>query len=134
MFRFVLRRSYSKQPQNIINLLHFHKPGEKVEVKGWVKSVRKHKENVFIDVNDGSTEQKLQVLVPHQYFPSDLSAGSSIRVDGVVTLSPKGQIELSAENVRVVGSCSVSEGYPIAPKKTVCPRVYKAVPPPAAKD
>lgn len=32
-------------------------------VQGWVKSVRKKKELVFIDIGDGSTANKLQVVV-----------------------------------------------------------------------
>lgn len=33
-------------------------------LQGWVKSVRKKKELVFIDISDGSTANKLQVVVP----------------------------------------------------------------------
>ena len=33
-----------------------------VDVQGWVKSVRKQKELVFLDVSDGSTPARLQVV------------------------------------------------------------------------
>ena len=39
-------------------------------IQGWVKNVRKQKKVVFIDINDGSTAKKLQVVAP-----SDLLEG-----------------------------------------------------------
>jgi len=35
-------------------------------LQGWVKSVRKQKDLVFIDVNDGSSLRSLQVIVPSE--------------------------------------------------------------------
>ena len=38
-------------------------------VQGWVKSVRKQKDIVFIDLNDGSTHQSLQIVARSEDFP-----------------------------------------------------------------
>lgn len=43
-------------------LLH-HGPAAVSWLQGWVKSMRKKKELVFIDISDGSTANKLQVVV-----------------------------------------------------------------------
>jgi hypothetical protein len=37
------------------------KRGEEVTVKGWVKTARGQKKNTFIEINDGSTIQNIQV-------------------------------------------------------------------------
>ena len=34
------------------------------DLQGWVRNVRKQKELVFIDLNDGSTAERLQVVAP----------------------------------------------------------------------
>src|SRR5690348_16215071 len=40
------------------------KDGEKVMVKGWIRSIRAQKENSFIDLNDGSSLSHLQIVLP----------------------------------------------------------------------
>lgn len=35
-----------------------------------------------------------------------------------MNLSPKGQLELNAENIEVYGECKVDDGYPFAPRKS----------------
>lgn len=39
---------------------------EEVDVKGWLKSVRGHKNVVFAEVNDGSTSEGLQAVFKGQ--------------------------------------------------------------------
>ena len=39
--------------------------GQKIRVKGWVKSVRKMKNSTFIDVDDGLSASRLQVVDNH---------------------------------------------------------------------
>ena len=38
-------------------------------LQGWVKAVRKQKDLVFVDLNDGSTPQNLQVVAHLEDFP-----------------------------------------------------------------
>lgn len=91
-----------------------------------MKAVREMKERTFVDVNDGSCSQPLQILIPNSNTkPSDLSYGCSIVVSGKVGNPPTGkpEIELVAENVSVIGPCAVQEGYPFVPRK-VYPSEY----------
>ncbi|XP_018565179.1 probable asparagine--tRNA ligase, mitochondrial [Anoplophora glabripennis] len=122
------KRNCSTKTTSVINILKLPNAGEKISVKGWVKAIRKQKENVFIDLNDGSTEKKLQILIPHKCVPKGLSTGSSISADGILHFSPKGQIELSTENINIIGPCSVADGYPIAPKKHYSPDYTRQYP------
>lgn len=70
----------------------------------------------------------MQILIPHKNVPHGLSSGSSISANGILNLSPKGQIELCAENVNIIGPCSVTDGYPIAPKKHYPPEYIRQYP------
>ncbi|XP_032523090.2 probable asparagine--tRNA ligase, mitochondrial [Danaus plexippus] len=90
--------------------------GEVAEIKGWIKSLRVQKEYVFADINDGSCAQKLQILIPKHLKTEDLTYGSSVHVTGTLSQSPKGQIELVANNVKVLGPCVVLDGYPFNPR------------------
>lgn len=40
--------------------------GTKINVRGWVRSIRKQKAVTFITVNDGSSVRSLQVVVPRE--------------------------------------------------------------------
>ncbi|XP_017892798.1 probable asparagine--tRNA ligase, mitochondrial isoform X2 [Ceratina calcarata] len=75
------------------------------------------KDNIFVDIMDGSTPKMLQVVIPKSEKPEKLSYGCSIRAEGTLALSPNGRIELHANNVAVIGSCDVMDGYPFAPRK-----------------
>lgn len=70
----------------------------------------------------------MQILIPQKSVPQGLSAGSSISADGVLNLSPRGQIELSAKDVNIIGPCSVADGYPISPKKHYAPEYIRQYP------
>nr|XP_018901736.1 PREDICTED: probable asparagine--tRNA ligase, mitochondrial isoform X1 [Bemisia tabaci] len=87
-------------------------------IKGWVKSVRKMKGMIFLDVNDGSTCHKLQIVASKTTVPKNLSYGCSIVACGPVILNPQNQLELRAEELSVVGSCDLTNGYPFLPRKS----------------
>eukprot|EP00731_Ephydatia_muelleri_P031013 Em0022g527a len=84
-------------------------PGETVNVSGWVKSVRKQKELVFIELNDGSSARSLQVVVPADKFPGikAVSQGWSLSVSGDIVRSPAESqpVELRPASVTVLGEC-----------------------------
>ncbi|XP_017775629.1 PREDICTED: probable asparagine--tRNA ligase, mitochondrial [Nicrophorus vespilloides] len=113
----MFRRYYNSSAKSIANVLKNKESGDFISVQGWVKSMRKMKENVFFDVSDGCSEKRLQILLNNSLKPTDLTPGSSIIAKGKLSLSPKGDLELNAEEVKVLGECIVSEGYPFAPKK-----------------
>ncbi|KAG5868850.1 hypothetical protein JTB14_031090 [Gonioctena quinquepunctata] len=107
----------SKAADSILSVFQNSKIGDEISVKGWIKSLRKQKENVFIDLHDGSTAKKLQIILSQDISPDNLSTGASISAKGKVKVSPKGQVELSAEELTILGECIVADGYPFAPRK-----------------
>ncbi|XP_076760778.1 asparagine--tRNA ligase, mitochondrial [Xylocopa sonorina] len=91
--------------------------GRNIKVQGWVHGVRKMKDNIFIDIMDGSSPKMLQVIVRKHDKPDKLSFGSSITAEGTLALAPNGRVELHASNINVIGTCDVMDGYPFAPRK-----------------
>lgn len=82
-----------------------------------MKALRTMKDNVFIDVSDGSCNDRLQVIIPKSLKPPALSYGSSVSVEGEIAEGPNGRMELRADLISVVGDCVVTDGYPFAPRK-----------------
>lgn len=97
--------------------------GDDTEVKGWVRNLRVMKGVVFADVSDGSCAQRLQVVIPKDLKTDALTYGSSVHVSGILSKTPKGQVELVANKVKVLGECVVLDGYPFNPR-TVHPPEY----------
>ncbi|XP_035895788.1 probable asparagine--tRNA ligase, mitochondrial [Anopheles stephensi] len=100
------------------------KPGNKVNVKGWVKSVRNMKGNLFVDINDGSGPRNLQLVV-NKEKNIDTAYGSSVDACGVIVASPKNQLELHVDTLTEVGKCPLTEGYPFYPKKSYPPEYIR---------
>ncbi|XP_037630313.1 probable asparagine--tRNA ligase, mitochondrial [Sebastes umbrosus] len=82
--------------------------GENVKVKGWVRSVRPQKANLFLHVNDGSSLQSLQVVASSELNDLLLTFGSAVEVTGTLRKSPhqKQPVELEADQIHVVGECN----------------------------
>ncbi len=93
--------------------------GEEVTVMGWVRTFRN---NQFVALNDGSTNNNLQLVLELGKFEDDLlkriTTSASLKVTGIVLPSlGKGQsIELKASSVEILGD-SDAEKYPLQPKK-----------------
>lgn len=107
----------------IISLLRHGQPAETVKVQGWVRTKREAKGVTFLEVNDGSSLQSLQVVISqdlpnYEHLVKQLSTGASVGVAGVLVSSPgKGQrIELQAQSVEVFGSAD-AETYPLQKKR-----------------
>ncbi|XP_013785572.1 probable asparagine--tRNA ligase, mitochondrial [Limulus polyphemus] len=102
--------------KKIINLKPFHK---NIVVEGWIRAVRKHKEIIFLDIDDGSSMERLQVILSpgNKFCATDINYGEAVRIQGILERSTsKGQeIELKAETLMVLGSCKV-EDYPFNPR------------------
>jgi asparaginyl-tRNA synthetase len=90
-----------------------------VTVKGWVRTFRN---NQFIALNDGSTNQNLQVVVDFENTDTELlkriTTGAAISATGMLVASlGKGQsVEVKATEIEVLGD-SDPEKYPLQPKK-----------------
>jgi len=93
--------------------------GQQVTVMVWVRTFRN---NQFIALNDGSTNNNLQVVLELGKFPDSIlkriTTSASLRVQGVIEPSlGKGQkMDLKATSIDVLGD-SDAEKYPLQPKK-----------------
>lgn len=109
----------------IANLVsHPGKPGERVIVRGWVRTRRDSQAGLsFVTINDGSCVASLQVVVPAtlENYTSEvlqLSAGCAVIISGVFVISPRrtDDVEVVAERVEWVGAVENRQTYPISPK------------------
>ncbi|HLY72037.1 MAG TPA: OB-fold nucleic acid binding domain-containing protein, partial [Puia sp.] len=88
-------------------------------VMGWVRTFRN---NQFIALNDGSTNENLQVVLELGKFDDEMlkriTTSASLKVKGTVVPSlGKGQkLELKALSLEILGD-SDAEKYPLQPKK-----------------
>ncbi|KMQ51567.1 Asparaginyl-tRNA synthetase [Chitinispirillum alkaliphilum] len=106
----------------IKDVLSMPSAGAQIKVNGWVRTRRDAKEFSFLEINDGSSLQGLQVVIPGtlENYKSEvyhLTTGSSVTVEGLVVESPgKGQnYELQATSVKVYG---IAPGdYPLQKKR-----------------
>jgi asparaginyl-tRNA synthetase len=103
----------------IVTLIAEGKTGFDTTVMGWIRTFRN---NQFIALNDGSTNQTLQVVVDFEqtdpYLLKQLTTGAAIRATGAIVPSMgKGQVlEMKATEIQVFGECD-PEVYPLQPKK-----------------
>ncbi|XP_074917892.1 asparaginyl-tRNA synthetase isoform X2 [Chelonoidis abingdonii] len=89
-----------------------------IKVQGWVRSVRSQKQILFLHINDGSSLESLQVVADPTLKHSDLTFGSAVEVQGklVKSLHRMQNVELKAENIRVVGPCDTLT-FPFKPRE-----------------
>lgn len=93
--------------------------GKKTKVQGWVRAIRKMKDNVFIDINDGSMSQHVQIVLKKSMKPDNLTYGCSVSITGQISSSPLNEkIEIIADEIDVIGDCNYELGYPFYPKKS----------------
>ncbi|XP_014254894.1 probable asparagine--tRNA ligase, mitochondrial [Cimex lectularius] len=90
---------------------------KQISIKGWVTSLRKMKEYIFLDLNDGSCSKPLQIVVQKDNKIKALQFGCSIEAEGELVKNKNGQLELKASDVRLIGQCNIDDGYPFAPRK-----------------
>ena len=109
--------------QRIKHILVSGNPGDSLSIQGWVRTKRGSKKFTFIEVNDGSSMQGLQVIAPaempdYNTAMEQIGTGASVRISGTLAESPgKGQrVELQAESIEVFGT-SDAETYPLQKKR-----------------
>ena len=94
---------------------------KEVTVMGWVRTNRAQAQFGFLNVNDGSFFENLQVVYDNvlENFEeiSKFRVGVSVKIVGKVVLTPgmKQPLELHASSVEMLGDCP--ENYPIQPKR-----------------
>ncbi|MBE7382644.1 MAG: asparagine--tRNA ligase [Leptolyngbya sp. SIO1E4] len=109
-------------PIRIKDLLKTGNPGDSVTVQGWVRTKRQQKAFSFINVNDGSNMNGLQVVADEEMpgyatVIKQINTGASVEISGSLVDSPaKGQrIELKAQQITVYGEAD--ETYPLQKKR-----------------
>lgn len=108
--------------ETIKSLLLEPKLNQKVEVKAWVKSIRKGKKFSFIILNDGSTQSDLQIVADASIEGYEdgvsVTTGAALEVHGMLVQSGgKNQsVEVQASSLKVLGR--VDDSYPLQKKAT----------------
>lgn len=97
--------------------------GKELTLNGWVRSIRSSKTFCFVDVNDGSQFNGLQViidaaLVNYEQLIKDLSTGTSVNIVGTLVKSQGKEqpFELKATSVTILGLCDPAS-YPLQKKQ-----------------
>jgi asparaginyl-tRNA synthetase len=96
-------------------------PGTRLDAYGWVKTRRDSKGVHFVQIQDGSSPQDLQVVIEAGRIPEEtlvhITTGASLRVSGELVTSPAaGQaVELKAEAVEIYGPADPAT-YPLQKK------------------
>ena len=91
-----------------------------IEICGWVRNHRPQKEFGFIALNDGTTQDGIQVVYDTKLDNfSDISkllVGCALKIEGKLVKSEgKDDYEIKADKITLLGSCP--EDYPIQPKR-----------------
>ncbi|MBE7074750.1 MAG: asparagine--tRNA ligase [Clostridiales bacterium] len=96
--------------------------GEKVLIKGWVRTTRDSKVFGFLEVNDGTCLKNAQVVLEKNVLNNfdevvKLNMGSTVYVKGSLVLTPQNKqpFEIKAEQVQVFQA--TDETYPIQKKR-----------------
>lgn len=95
--------------------------GDKISLKGWVRTRRGNKNVSFVALNDGSTINNIQVVVEVAQFGEEflkpITTGACIHVVGqLVESQGKGQaVEVQAERIEIYGTAD-PEKYPLQKK------------------
>lgn len=96
--------------------------GTSTEVMGWVVTKRTQKSFSFIELNDGSALNGLQIIVDNTIPNYDdnialAGTGASIRIVGRIVASQgaKQRIEVHADDLQIIGT--VTDAYPLQKKR-----------------
>lgn len=93
-----------------------------VAVSGWVRRVRESKTMAFIELNDGTTLQNLQLVINLNNFNNNLlqeatTFGACLSIAGklVKSVVAKDSIEIEVSDIQILGSCPPD--FPIQKKR-----------------
>jgi asparaginyl-tRNA synthetase len=98
-------------------------PGDtKMEIQGWVRTRRDAKDLSFVELNDGSCLQNIQIVAQQGMHDFEvvrkLTTGCAVRFTGKLTASPakEQEVEFQADDVEVYG-WAPAESYPLQKKR-----------------
>lgn len=112
--------------KTVKQILETTKLGSQCAISAWVRTKRSSGAILFLELNDGSSHDSLQVVVEEGNFSSQsedselfasINTGTCLHVEGELVSSPaKGQaVELHARELRIEGPCPLD--YPLQKKK-----------------
>lgn len=125
-FHLKLVRNYCSSNVTLKEVITTNKEiNKEVKVKGWIKTNRAMKQLIFADINDGSTGENLQ-LVCDKSEKAKLGFGSSVEASGILSQTPKGQLELQVKDLKLIGDCPVADGtYPYVARQSYPPEYIR---------
>jgi len=94
---------------------------KEILIKGWVKTVRDMKKFGFIELNDGTSFDNIQIVFDNKLENferiKNLNVGASIKVKGKLVESPGGgqAVEIQSSNIEIIGESSPD--FPVQKKK-----------------
>ncbi len=96
--------------------------GTRVEVNGWIRTLRISKNFGFIELNDGSFFKNLQIVIEADALSNfaevaKLNVGSALRVAGTLVITPdaKQPFEVKASQIEIEGASTPD--YPLQKKR-----------------
>ncbi len=95
-----------------------------------MRSLRKQKLRVFLDLDDGSTWERVGVVVEGRWVPPGLSLGSSLDVTGRLEPSPRNPARLELHPtapIALIGPCDQTR-YPLPGTNTYHPDTIRLYP------
>jgi asparaginyl-tRNA synthetase len=108
---------------NIKNI--FKKPelyyGQKINIKGWIRTIRTSKNVGFIEVNDGTFFSNIQVIFDNELSNNEdirkCTTGTALSINGELVKTPnaKQDFEIQAEEIKIIAD--TSEDYPLQKKR-----------------
>jgi asparaginyl-tRNA synthetase len=96
--------------------------GSEIKLAGWVRTRRDSKGVSFLELNDGTTQKGIQIVLGedllNQEEVAQINTGYAIEVVGELVASPgkEQSFEVKAEEIKVVGGCPQEE-YPLQKKR-----------------
>ncbi|KAL5112214.1 putative asparagine--tRNA ligase mitochondrial [Taenia crassiceps] len=92
----IRRQLFSSSPVEVVDV-------PRATTIAWVQSIRRHKTKTFLNVNDGTSPNDLQVVCLTSNVPQGLSVGSAVCVEGQVVLrGQSNESEVRAESIRLL--------------------------------
>ncbi len=94
--------------------------GKEIKLEGWIKNHRKQKEFGFIDFNDGTCFETLQVVYDNSLTDFEeiqkLHIGSAVEINGKIISSEGGKqnYEMRLASIKLLGDCP--DDYPLQSK------------------
>lgn len=117
-------RSYSSIGPTLKEVIASRDINKEVKVRGWIKTNRVMKDYVFADINDGSTGENLQ-LVCNKSDKAKLGFGSSVEASGILSQTPKGQLEVKVANLKQLGECQLDGVFPYVARQSYAPEYIR---------